>query len=130
MSYRQCPGRGLTVMRRCKFLGSRLRQTPDREFGRAVHTQESEALVAGIRRRVDDLAFLLALSELFCGGLNAPHDAADVDLQDLVEFLGRDVDQRLNRGDARVVDDDVESAKFLSGDQGGVNIVRDLNVGP
>lgn len=36
--------------------------------------------------------------------MNAPEHTSDVNLQDLVEFLRRDVDKRLNLGDAGIVD--------------------------
>jgi hypothetical protein len=56
------------------------------------------------------LPFCLRCLKLLGSGLNAPQHARDVDLQDLVEFPGRDVDKGLNLGDAGIVDHDVEAA--------------------
>jgi hypothetical protein len=73
---------------------------------------------------------LLALLEFLRGCPNAPHDPRDIDLQDLVQFFGRDIGKRLNLRDDGVVDDNVESARLLfSVIDGGIGIVAIPNLG-
>jgi hypothetical protein len=47
--------------------------------------------------------------------LNTPQNARDVDRDDFIELLGRDIGKRQDLGDPGGVDDDVKTAEFLFG---------------
>ncbi len=70
--------------------------------------------MASNRRGINNLALMSARFEFGCCCLNAPQNTFDIDFQDTVDFFGLNIGNRLNLCDARIVDDDVEAAEFLS----------------
>ena len=65
------------------------------------------------RRCINDLALRAPRLERGRSGLNAPHDAIDVDPKDALQVFGKDVGKRLHLRDTRIVDDRVEATKSL-----------------
>ena len=69
--------------------------------------------MAGNGAGVDDLALLRAGLEFLGRSLGAPKHALEVDLEDVLDFLGCHMGNRLHLGDAGIVHHDVESAELL-----------------
>ena len=69
-------------------------------------------------------SFVVSSVRFPAGRLNAPQHARNVDSDDLIELLRRDIGRRLYLGDAGIVDDDIETAQFFfSMINGSVNVV-------
>src|SRR5690606_11742171 len=75
--------------------------------------EHRKALMRRRRRGGDNLSLCLALLELLRRSLDAPEHASDVDLHNQVQILRRDVLERFDLHDARVVDHDVEATEHF-----------------
>src|SRR5699024_2604327 len=109
---------------RGQFLGGHLSDAAHGELRGRVGTENREALDPGDRTGGDDLALVLAqLLELRRGGLDAVDHGVDVDAEDLLEVLRRDLVDRLDLHDTSIVGDDVEAAELFGR---GVDCGEDL----
>jgi len=98
-----------------ELLGGGLGDAADGELRGGVGRKDGEALHSGDGRCVDDLAFDAELIELAHGGLDAKEDRVHVDGENLFKLLLGDFQDRLDLRDAGVIDQHVESTKFLGG---------------
>ena len=90
-----------------------------RELGGRVQPDARVADVSGLGRRADDLAAVAQPLECLHGRLDAPHDAIEVDGEELLDALLGDLLDRGCRRDAGVVDNDVEAAQLGHGARNG-----------
>ncbi len=98
-----------------QLFGRRLGQGPHGKLGRGVNPQQRITFVAGNGAGINDFALALECPELLCRRLNPPQGALNVDPVDSLHLLLGDIRQRLDLGDTRVVDHDVQPAQFVVG---------------
>src|SRR5690625_4495885 len=61
----------------------------------------------------DNFPFLIARPELRSRSLDSPQNTAHVDPKSAIDFLRCRIDNRLDRGDSRIVNHDIEAAELL-----------------
>ena len=96
---------------RAKLLGQRLGDRIDGRLGAAIDRGGGDRRMGHDRADVDDRA--AGRAEMLGGFLRSQDQAEHVEIELLVEVLGRDVFERGKLIDARVVDEDVELVELV-----------------